>query len=215
MFSLAPVTPVISALAFQKNSHWGTGVASKVLGFISADEKAEVGSAFPPQKVARLSEKHRETPALGLGFLVNSFYFPYHQSALSSQCCDKRLDQKQLGKKRVYFTSQFCVTAHLLWKSGQELEAGTEAEVVEEHCLRACSPWLAQSAFLHYLGPRARAATPAGWALPHHSSTKKMPYSLVYRQADGGIFSTNIPLKSEVLLWAANQLPNENIETSY
>lgn len=139
VFSLTPAIAAISALVFQKNSHWGTGVASKVSGFISAGEKAEVGSVFSPQKVARLSERHRETLALGLGVLVNSVYFSSHQSVLSSQCCDKYLDPKQLGD-----------------------EAGTEAEVVEEHCLRACSPWLAQSVFLNYLGLWARVATPAG-----------------------------------------------------
>lgn len=135
VFSLTPAIAAISALVFHKNSHWGTGVASKVSGFISAGEKAEVGSAFSPQKVARLSERHRETLALGLGVLVNSVYFSYHQSVLSSQC----LDPKQLGDG-----------------------AGTEAEVVEEHCLRACSPWLAQSVFLNYLELWAKVATPAG-----------------------------------------------------
>lgn len=77
--------------------------------------------------------------ALGLGVLVNSVCFSYHQSVLSSQCCDKYLDPKHFGD-----------------------EAGTEAEVVEEHCLRACSPWLAQSVSLNYLGLWARVATPAG-----------------------------------------------------
>lgn len=42
--SLVPSTAAISVLMFQKNSHWGTGVASKVSGLISAGEKAEVES---------------------------------------------------------------------------------------------------------------------------------------------------------------------------
>lgn len=33
------------------------------------------------------------------------------------------------------------MTIHL-WKPGQELKAGTEADTMREHCLVACSPWL-------------------------------------------------------------------------
>jgi hypothetical protein len=33
-------------------------------------------------------------------------------------------------------------------QTGQELEAGTDAEALEECCLFACSPWFAQPDFL-------------------------------------------------------------------
>lgn len=35
---------------------------------------------------------------------------------------------------------------------------------------------------------------PEGWTLPCQSLTKKMPHRLAYRQSDGHIFSTDVPL---------------------
>ena len=62
-------------------------------------------------------------------------------------------DQGNLGKE-VYFSSHFQGIVHSRVKSRQELtqgrnlEAGTDAEAMEGCCLLACSPWLAQPAFL-------------------------------------------------------------------
>jgi hypothetical protein len=48
----------------------------------------------------------------------------------------------------------FGITVHCQRKSGQalkqarNLEAGADAEAIEGCCLLACSPWLAQSAFI-------------------------------------------------------------------
>jgi hypothetical protein len=38
-------------------------------------------------------------------------------------------------------------------KQSRNLEVGTEAKAVDECCLLACSPWLAQPAFLYRAGP--------------------------------------------------------------
>lgn len=35
----------------------------------------------------------------------------------------------------------------------KKLEAETETEIMGEHCLLACHPWLAQLVFLHNPGP--------------------------------------------------------------
>lgn len=53
-----------------------------------------------------------------------------------------------MAKAIVYFHS-----LNHLGKSGQNLEAGTEAKTIEEHCLLACSPWLSHPALLCHPGP--------------------------------------------------------------
>jgi hypothetical protein len=71
-------------------------------------------------------------------------------------------DQEQVGKERVYLvytsTPQFiikgCRKRNL--KQGSMLEAGADAEDMEGCCLLACSPWLAQPAFLQNPGPPAQ-----------------------------------------------------------
>ena len=62
----------------------------------------------------------------------------------------------------------FYLTAYSLpWRKikvesqGRNLEAGTEAESVEECCSLDCSPWLAQPAFIYNPGPSAQ-----GWHYP-------------------------------------------------
>lgn len=55
-------------------------------------------------------------------------------------------DQKQLGEERVSFTSR-PVRSPSSGKSGQDLEAGPDAQASEECCLLSCSPGLAQTAF--------------------------------------------------------------------
>ena len=68
----------------------------------------------------------------------------------------------------------------LVLKTGQELqgrnlEAGTEAEAMEEHCLLVCSPWLTPSAFLYNPGLSVQS-----WHCPK-SLIKKMFHSLAYK----------------------------------
>lgn len=46
--------------------------------------------------------------------------------------------QKQLGGKMDCFHLMF----HQEGKSGQKFKAGSEMEVVQDHCLLACSGWL-------------------------------------------------------------------------
>jgi hypothetical protein len=61
-------------------------------------------------------------------------------------------DQKESWGGKGLF--DFHIAVHYQRKSGQELkqgrnlETGVNAEVVEGRCLLACSPWLAQPAFL-------------------------------------------------------------------
>lgn len=70
--------------------------------------------------------------------------------------------------------------------------AGTEAEVMERHCLLGCLPWLAQFPFLYYPGlPTSGSSAPAlhGLALQDQLVIKKN----VYRQSDVGYSSKEVP----------------------
>ena len=49
------------------------------------------------------------------------------------------------------------------------MKAGTEEEAVEACCLLACSPWLAQTAFLRHLGPLPTGQHCLWWAGLSHS----------------------------------------------
>lgn len=65
------------------------------------------------------------------------------------------MDQKQPGKGGFYFIPQ--LTVHHRGKQGQgtqgrNLEAGANAQTVEEHCLLACSPRLAWFALSQCIG---------------------------------------------------------------
>lgn len=57
-------------------------------------------------------------------------------------CCGKDHDQKELGEHRVLFG--LLIQSHSLLMEAKidtkdiNLEAGTEAEVMEKHCLMAC-----------------------------------------------------------------------------
>ena len=62
-------------------------------------------------------------------------------------------DQKYLWRKgflSVYTSRQQYITEE---SQGRNLEAGADAEAMEEHCLLACSSWLAQPVFLYHPGP--------------------------------------------------------------
>ena len=83
-----------------------------------------------------------------------------------------------LGKERVCL---FGLIAQEL-KQGRNLEAGADAEAIEECCLLACFPWLAQPVFFPTeLGSMNPGMVPPtiGWALPHQSLIKKISYSWV------------------------------------
>jgi hypothetical protein len=60
-----------------------------------------------------------------------------------------------------------------LRKIREGIQAEVEAGTLLELCSLACSPWLAQLAFLQDPGPRttclAMALLTGGWALPHQS----------------------------------------------
>lgn len=53
------------------------------------------------------------------------------------------------------------------------LEAGSEAEAMEEHYLLVCSPWLVQPAFTNH--PEPSLHCPNDWALQQQALIKKMP----------------------------------------
>lgn len=66
-------------------------------------------------------------------------------------------NKKPLGEERIYFISQFIVHhGGKLGMQGRDLEAGAEAETMEECCSLACSSWLAHLHFLHHPGPSAQ-----------------------------------------------------------
>lgn len=64
----------------------------------------------------------------------------------------KYQDQKQIGKRRIYFILQLAYSPSSRDGKGvqdRKLEAETDAQVTEEHyLLLACPPWLVQSTFL-------------------------------------------------------------------
>ena len=81
---------------------------------------------------------------------------------------------KAARKERLYWA--YVSTSLLVTEGsrGRNLEAGADAEAVEEYCLLPCSPW---PTFLKSPGPPGQEKLhPMGWALPHQSLIKKMPY---------------------------------------
>ena len=96
-------------------------------------------------------------------------------------CCDKNIDQKQLGEERV-------CPATLITKGsqGRSLEAGTEAETTEEHGLLACCPCFLSLLFYITLDHLHRVAPPiVGWVSPHQSLTKKYSTDLPTGHSEG------------------------------
>lgn len=77
-------------------------------------------------------------------------------------------------------------------KQGKNLEAKTEAEVIQKYCLKACSLRLSRFDFLYHPRPPAQ-----GWhnglGSPHLLSIKKIPTDMPTDQSYGGIFSNRIP----------------------
>ena len=70
---------------------------------------------------------------------------------------------------------------------GRNLEAGTEAEATEKHFSLACSPWLAQLAFLYSPGTCPGVTLPiVAWALSYQQSLmEKMPHRHAYSTIQG------------------------------
>lgn len=99
-----------------------------------------------------------------------------------------------VGRKRVYLL-HLTTCSPSIWEvtvgtQGRNLEAETEVEAVEGHCLLACS-----SCFL--VAPRTAnpgVALPTGsWVLPHQLSIRECITSFPAGQAGGGIFSAEGP----------------------
>ena len=93
----------------------------------------------------------------------------------------KHHDQKQLEEERNYFPLQPSGPASLLREvsAGTQdriLEAGTEAEVIEEFCLFCFQYVLPHSAFLYHPGIAARVApSPVSWL--HSQKILQMHFS--------------------------------------
>jgi hypothetical protein len=77
-------------------------------------------------------------------------------------------------ERKDLFGLNFQVTDHCIKKSGQErkqdrnLEAGAEAEAMEENSFQVCFPWTAQPAPLEPPGPPAQGQYHPQWAGPSH-----------------------------------------------
>ena len=85
---------------------------------------------------------------------------------------------------------------------GRNLEAGAEAEAIEDQCLLSCS--LVACSYCFLLPSRTiclRMAQPMViWVLPHHTPIKKMPYWFTYRptQCSHSLFSSKLPAQMTV-----------------
>lgn len=74
---------------------------------------------------------------------------------------NKHFGQKQLGEKGLIWLTHPRSQSIIEGSQGGNLEAGTEMEVMQEHCLLACSPQLAQPSFSDISGLLAKGvATP-------------------------------------------------------
>jgi hypothetical protein len=72
---------------------------------------------------------------------------------------------------------------------GTGLKAGAEAETMKECCLLACSPWLAQLAFLYNPGsPVCSGLDPPTSTINHENALTDLPVG----QSEGSIFSIEI-----------------------
>jgi hypothetical protein len=62
------------------------------------------------------------------------------------------------GGKGLSYSSQLTPISEK--SQGRNLEAASEAEAMEGHCLLACSPWPAQPAFIYHAEPLLRGPLP-------------------------------------------------------
>ena len=101
----------------------------------------------------------------------------------SFYCCDKTPWPKLLGEERVYFILHPVV--HHVGKVGQELKVGTALPHRGHVCLLACTPWLAEFAFIYHPGPLVQ-----GWHCPSWGGTSHIHHQLPQAclQASGDIF---------------------------
>jgi hypothetical protein len=82
-------------------------------------------------------------------------------------CYDKHHDQRHLGQERVYMG--YPSTSLSIIEGSQYRNSSRDLETMEDCCLLACSPWLAQLAFLYNSGLPAHRVTSLilSWALLH------------------------------------------------
>ena len=100
-------------------------------------------------------------------------------------------------------TSQYIIEGSL----GRNMESETEAEAMGKQYLLTCSYWLAQSAFSYYQGLPAQDNSILNGLDPHLKLTiKKMPYRLAFRQSDEDIFSIEVPLPDNSILYQLTKI---------
>ena len=99
----------------------------------------------------------------------------------------KHHEQSKMGGQGLLH-SQFHITVHHQKPCGQELkqsknlEAGADAEAMEECCLLVLLPRICSVFLIECKTTSLGMASPTkGWFLLHQSLIKKMPYRLAYR----------------------------------
>lgn len=118
-------------------------------------------------------------------------------SSLDFCCCDKYHNQKQLGGKG-FISAYRLQSIHCGTKPGQELqgrnlEAETEIETVEEHCLLACSLTHSQPALLQ----QPRPLPTVGWPLLHGKCPTDIPTSHFVRNNSSLSFPLSLCQKQQ------------------
>lgn len=121
-----------------------------------------------------LCRSHKGEQMLGVWFLLgHSQWFHIHSCAyvaLISIAVIKTLTKSYLEKKRFMSSHNAQVTIHPKGTSGDKLEAGTEAETMEECCLLVCFPRLAHLDFLYNSEPSTQ-----GSHQPHNDLFSSTP----------------------------------------
>lgn len=106
--------------------------------------------------------------------------------AMVSVAVVEHQDQKQTGKKRIYFLAQLSGNTLSLREvaEGRNLGAGTEAAAMSGLCLLGYSSQLVQTAFLNNLAPPSqRCHGPHGAGSSHiNQEPRKMHYKFAYGQ---------------------------------
>lgn len=103
----------------------------------------------------------------------------------------KHQDQSNLGKSGfIWGVHHFIIEE----SQGRNLEAGSDAEAMEEYCLQACSSWLAQPSSYRTKDHQPRdGTTHRGLGPPIFIINKKMCTHLRRGQSDRGCFSVEAP----------------------
>lgn len=107
----------------------------------------------------------------------------------------KHHDQKQLGDEKAYLTTYFQVTVHPQQKPRQELKQYMKAEIIEKHCLLACSQnhvhLLCYTAQVH--PPRDSTAQNGLWTPTENRNQENVTHSCLQSQYDEGNSSIEVP----------------------